>query len=394
MHEPPALPDVEQAAYDTFRHLVEQSPFGVYAVDADFRLVQVSAGAQKVFASVRPLIGRDFAEVLRILWPEPFATEAIGRFRHTLASGEPYHSPSTIERRRDIGDLESYDWKIERVRLPDGRFGVVCHFYDLSERQRYEAELAAALEEQVRARQDAEDAARARDQFLSIASHELRNPIATVYGTAQLLTRTLARESPDPERIARYAKVLERTSAQLSRLTDDLLDASRLQHGTLDMRPERLDLGAFVRELLEREPWRGHEIEPSLPDEAVWVDADPDRIEQVIDNLLDNAVKYSPDGPNITVALRTDAGMASLTVRDEGIGLEPGMAERLFTPFGRADGARQIPGLGLGLYLSRQIVSQHGGSLVADSDGPERGTQLTLRLPVSDTRERPIDADA
>ena len=102
MHEPPALPDVEQAAYDTFRHLVEQSPFGVYAVDADFRLVQVSAGAQKVFASVRPLIGRDFAEVLRILWPEPFATEAIGRFRHTLASGEPYHSPSTIERRATL----------------------------------------------------------------------------------------------------------------------------------------------------------------------------------------------------------------------------------------------------------------------------------------------------
>ena len=127
-----------RAAHDTFRHLVEQSPFGVYVVNADFRLVQVSAGSQKVFQNVRPLLGRDFADVLRRIWPEPFAGEAIGLFRHTLETGEPYHAPSTIERRRDSGELEAYDWKIERLMLPDGRWGVVCHFYDLSERQRYE----------------------------------------------------------------------------------------------------------------------------------------------------------------------------------------------------------------------------------------------------------------
>lgn len=127
-----------RAAHDTFRHLVEQSPFGVYVVDADFRLVQVSAGARKVFQNVRPLLGRDFADVLRHIWPEPFAGEAIGLFRHTLETGEPYHAPSTIERRRDSGELEAYDWKIERLMLPDGQWGVVCHFYDLSERQRYE----------------------------------------------------------------------------------------------------------------------------------------------------------------------------------------------------------------------------------------------------------------
>jgi PAS domain S-box-containing protein len=130
-----------QAAHDTFRRLVENSPFGVYAIDADFRLMQVSAGAQKVFEHVRPLIGRNFAEVLRCIWPEPFASEAIGHFRHTLETGELYHAPSTVEHRRDIDEVESYDWKIERVIMPDGRFGVVCHFYDLSERQRHEAAL-------------------------------------------------------------------------------------------------------------------------------------------------------------------------------------------------------------------------------------------------------------
>lgn len=136
--EPVATADAAELAAETFRHLVDHSPFGIYVVDADFRLIQVSAGAQKVFENVRPLIGRDFAEVLRIIWPEPFASEAIGLFRHTLATGEPYHAPSTVEQRRDLAEVESYDWRIERLKLPDGRFGVVCHFYDLSERQRYE----------------------------------------------------------------------------------------------------------------------------------------------------------------------------------------------------------------------------------------------------------------
>lgn len=132
-----------RAAHDSFRHLVENSPFGVYAVDADFRLALVSLGAARVFENVRPLLGRDFAEVIRVVWPEPFATEAIGHFRRTLATGVAYHAPASVERRQDIGEVESYDWKIERVTLPDGRPGAVCHFYDLSERQRHEAAIVA-----------------------------------------------------------------------------------------------------------------------------------------------------------------------------------------------------------------------------------------------------------
>ncbi|MGJ4931790.1 PAS domain S-box protein [Bradyrhizobium sp. HKCCYLS2038] len=135
------------AAHATMRHLVDHSPFGIYMVDADFRLVQVSEGAQSVFRNVRPLIGRDFADVLRIVWPEPFASEAIERFRHTLATGEAYHSPSTVEQRGDIPSKEAYDWKLERVTLMDGRPGVVCHFYDLSERQRHEEHVQHLMRE-------------------------------------------------------------------------------------------------------------------------------------------------------------------------------------------------------------------------------------------------------
>ena len=128
-------------SHDTFYRLIQDNPFGVYVVDADFRLREVSMGSQNVFRNVRPLLGRDFAEVLRLIWVEPFASEAIARFRHTLATGEPFSSPGTVEWRADVKEVEAYDWRIERITLPDGRFGVVCYFYDLSERQRWEAAL-------------------------------------------------------------------------------------------------------------------------------------------------------------------------------------------------------------------------------------------------------------
>lgn len=126
---------------DMFFNLIQNNPFGVYLVDSEFRLSQVSAGAQKVFSTINPAIGRDFAEVLRILWPEPFAAQVIERFRHTLATGESYRSIDTTEARNDTTEIESYDWKIERVTLPDGQCGVVCYFYDMTERVRHEQEI-------------------------------------------------------------------------------------------------------------------------------------------------------------------------------------------------------------------------------------------------------------
>jgi len=131
-------------SHDTFYNLIQNNPFGVYVVDADFRLRQVSLGSRKVFGGISPLLGRDFAEVLRAVWAEPFASEAIARFRHTLDTGEPFASPSTVEQRQGTGEVEGYDWRIERITLPDGRFGVVCYFYDLSERLQWEEAIRAS----------------------------------------------------------------------------------------------------------------------------------------------------------------------------------------------------------------------------------------------------------
>lgn len=121
------------------------NPFGIYVINDNFRLAEFSEGARKTFAGVEPLIGRDFAEILRVIWTEPFASEAIRLFRHTLATGEPYVSLSTVMLRADIGVEEAYDWRIKRIVLPDGSFGVVCYFYNLSERNALEASLRQAV---------------------------------------------------------------------------------------------------------------------------------------------------------------------------------------------------------------------------------------------------------
>ena len=119
--------------HDTFFDLIKNARFGVYVIDAQFRVRQVSIAAQKAFANVHPLIGRDFAEVMRTLWSEPLAADAIAHYRHTLATGEAYDAPNFTERRADIDAVESYDWSIERVTLPDGQHGVICYFYDITD---------------------------------------------------------------------------------------------------------------------------------------------------------------------------------------------------------------------------------------------------------------------
>ena len=131
----PELHGAPESQHGAFSSLIENAPFGVYVVDAQFRLCQASAAARKAFASVQPLIGRDFGEVVRAVWPEPFASEVLAHFRRTLDSGEPYGAPTVGETRKDTPEVESYDWQIERVVLPDGGFGVVCYFYDLTERE-------------------------------------------------------------------------------------------------------------------------------------------------------------------------------------------------------------------------------------------------------------------
>jgi signal transduction histidine kinase len=231
-----------------------------------------------------------------------------------------------------------------------------------------------------------EDAVRARDEFLSIAAHELRTPVTAIKAAAQLMGLMQASGSPDPTRLARVLRNLEDGAEQLGRLTEDLLDVSRLRTGRLQLRLAPLDLVVLSQRVLAAPGARlggGPRLELEVDAAACEVLADEARVEQVVTNLLDNAVKYSPDGGVVRIAVRAEGEGCLVRVQDQGIGLPPGATEKIFEPFGRAANAqeRQIQGMGLGLYISRQIAESHGGQLWADSAGENRGTTMSLWLP-------------
>jgi signal transduction histidine kinase/CheY-like chemotaxis protein len=365
-----------RAAHDTFHYLVEQSPFGIYVVDADFRLVHVSAGAQKVFENVRPLLGRDFAEVLRVLWPEPFATEAIRIFQETLQTGVPYHAPGTVERRRDIGAVESYDWKTERLTLPDGRYGVVCHFYDLSERERYETALR--------------EADRQKDEFVAMLAHELRNPLAPIRTAVGLLRM----RGPADELVRKCGDTIERQAMQMARLLDDLLDVSRLSRGRLILQREPLLLDDVIAAAIETSrpliDQQGQQLSVATHKAGILLDGDGARLTQVFANLLNNAAKFSPAHSRVDVVVRQEKSQAVVSVKDAGVGIPPDMLDRVFELFTQGSDARANgpAGLGIGLSLARRLVELHGGTIRVASAGIDHGSEFTVTLPLSAVTER------
>jgi PAS domain S-box-containing protein len=354
---------------EIFEHLVRNSPLGIYAVDADFRLSLVSQGAQKVFENVRPLIGRDFEEVMRTVWDEPFASEAIRHFSHTLTTGEPYHAASTVERRIDLGEVESYDWKIERVNLPDGRPGVVCHFYDLSEHQRHEADLER------RVRERTEDLTRANDELNSFASsvaHDLRAPLRTIALTSQML-----REGDEGRFSPEERELLERQTRGAKRLggiIDDLLKFARLANADFHSIP--FDFSRTARAAAVEVTSRGWAKPPSVEVQAgLRAQGDPNLIGYALTNLLDNAMKFSPEGGQVVVGKHDGA----FYVRDEGVGFDMAYAGKLFLAFERLVDQKTFEGTGLGLANVRRIVERHGGKVWAQSE-PGKGSTFWFTL--------------
>jgi signal transduction histidine kinase len=236
----------------------------------------------------------------------------------------------------------------------------------------------------------AEEALRLRDTFLAIAAHELQTPVTSLKGTTQLMLRQQSRGLLDPARLDTHLRRLDKSAARLATLTADLLDVARLRTGQLPLTIAPLDLVTLAGEVVARarEALDGrHRIVLTATDDLAPVPADAARLEQVLVNLLENAVKYSPAGGTIAVTVRWAEGGAKVSVQDEGIGLPPGGADAIFEPFGRAPNAsaRQIPGLGLGLYICRAIVTRHGGQLWAESAGDGRGTTFHLWLPPRET---------
>lgn len=248
---------------------------------------------------------------------------------------------------------------------------------EIAERRRAEARARDAL-----ARLQTEH--QRKDEFLAMLGHELRNPLAPIASAVEVL-----REQGGSERAAWAAGVIGRQLDQMRRIVNDLLDVARIMNGQFTLRREPMNLAEALAQAVERiEPAsqaRGHELSYSPPRERLVVDGDAVRLVQAIGNLLDNAVKYTPPGGRVTLAVARQAGRVEVLVTDTGVGMEPATIDDLFGLFvqGRRDSDRAEGGLGLGLALVRRIVELHGGTVGAESGGNGGGSTFRVVLPLS-----------
>ncbi len=361
--------------------VVSRMPAAVSLVSGDdFRVLLANAVYQNI-APGREIVGKAVSEI----WPEVWA-EVEPIFRRVIETGESYtveDAPFMIRRHAE-GPLEQayFSWSLYRVPLPDGeRYGLLNATWDTTKRKNVELSLEA---NQAVLR----DAVRARDEFLSIASHELKTPLTTIQLQIQnqdrMLRRVLAGELPQ-EIVQKSSMLVSRQLARLTSLINDLLDVSRLSSGKLRLTCEWTNLSSLLAEIVER--YRetisnaGMSLAVQIQPE-VWIEVDRLRIEQVVGNLIVNATKYAAGRP-LKISLQT-AGMARIEVSDQGPGIKKEHLELIFDRFERSEQDRAgISGLGLGLYISRQIVRAHSGDLRVESE-PGCGAKFIVELPLAE----------
>lgn len=228
------------------------------------------------------------------------------------------------------------------------------------------------------------DMSRRKDEFLAILGHELRNPLAPIRNSLIVLRKLIA--DPHPA-VASSLDVMDRQSAQLIRLVDDLLDLARISRGEFELRRTRFDVRTSIEQALQMtEPLikaREHRLTVSMPSEPLYLNADAGRVCQIVANLLSNAAKYTEPGGTVSLTAEAEDDSVVIRVRDNGIGIAPEMLSRVFELFARVDQpASRIDGLGIGLTLVQRLAQQHCGTITAQSAGLGKGAEFTVRLPI------------
>lgn len=363
-----------------FHRVLENLPDIITRFDRELRYTFVSPNVERISGSPPDVyIGKTpretglfDEETLRrseFYSQRAFETGQVQTFEHpvTVAQGTFYYSVRVIPEFDERGQVVSL------LNISE----------DVTGRKRAELERERLLESERRAREQAEAALRLRDQFLSVAAHELKTPLTSLRGQAELTMRRIEREGvADPQRVHRALEVIDRQVDRLSNLVAQLLDFSRMEAGELELDRRRVDLVLLVREVVEsmRVASSRHTLAVRAPP-ALLAFVDPLRLKEVLYNLVDNAIRYSPQGGPVEVEVTVPApGRVRIAVRDYGIGVPPEQREQLFTRFFQA-APRPTGGLGLGLYISRRIVELHGGRIWAEF--PEGGgSRFVIELPV------------
>jgi PAS domain S-box-containing protein len=315
--------------------------------------------------------GKPLQEVFTVIHEgtrEPADDPAVRVMRAGTAMG-PQDNLVLISR---SGNEYPIDETAAPIRDERGRVdGVVLVFRDVTARRRADEAL--------------KEANRNKDEFLALLAHELRNPLAPIRNSLQVMR--LAGENG--EVLAWVRGIMERQLGHMVRLIDDLLDVSRITRGKVELRRALLDVSQVVETALETSrpliEAAAHRLDVKLPPRALLLDGDLTRLAQVVSNLLNNAAKYTPSGGRIELAVESRDREAILSVRDDGIGIPPDQIERIFEMFTQVDRNRDRAqgGLGIGLTLVRKLVEMHGGTVEARSEGEDKGSEFVIRLPLA-----------
>ena len=369
-----------------FRLLMEGVvDYAIFMLDPQGYVTSWNAGAQRIKGYTElEIVGRHFS---RFYTPED------------VAAGKPRQ---VLDEAARTGRFEEESW---RIRKNGSRFWanvVITALRDQAGTLRGFGKVTRDLTERRQAEEDrrqrlvAEEVAHLRSEFLSVAAHELKTPLTSLRGMAALTLRRYTRDGDvAPERVSRALAMIDQQAGKLARLVDQLLDVSRLDAGHLVLERRQTDLGALATSVVSmfRSGDEADRIQLDVPGHPVMAAIDDLRIEQVLTNLLDNALKYSPQPSPVRVTVAehgSDATGAAdgstagprrvrITVADQGPGVPPEDRPHLFDRFFRSRGTNQSPGMGLGLYLSRQIVELHGGTIDAEFP-PEGGTRVVVDL--------------
>ena len=367
---------------EQFRVTLASIGDGVIATDVSGRVTFMNDVARTLTGWVNdPAVGQPFDSVLALL-DEETRSPIDGPFGRVMRDGTVADAGRRTLLRSRAGDETPVECRGAPRRDAEGRtIGTVLVCRDASERRRAERERAEILARAHAARDEAESANRAKDEFLAMLGHELRNPLGAISNAVYVLELVGAQTAP----AVQARQVIGRGLEQLTQMVDDLLDVARVTRGTvvLDRRP--VNLADTVTQSLSALSASGrtarHQITVDV--EAVWVDADPVRVQQIVTNLIVNAIKYTPADGTIHVTVGAPDDSAVVKVADSGIGISAAMLPRVFEPFAQGDRTleRSPGGLGIGLTLARRLVEAHGGTIEAESRGTGRGSVFTVRLP-------------
>ncbi len=353
---------------ERFRLLVEGvTDYAVFMLDPQGLVSSWNVGAERIKGYRREdIVGRHFS---RFYSPED------------VEAGKPWEEMAVARRE---GRAEAEGWRVKKDGTRFWARGVLNALYDAEGSLRGYAKVTQDLTDR-RHIQDLEKAAQNVNEFLAMLAHELRNPLAPIRSAVEVM----AKMPPGDPRYEELRGTIERQSAQISRIVEDMMDISRVTRGALGMESARVALAEVVRAALEtaRPAIEGaqHRVQLELPVDAVAVEGDFYRLTQVVTNLLSNAARYTRPGGQIAVQLCAESGQAVLRVKDNGRGIEPELIHRVFDMFvqGRNLLQRVGGGLGVGLALARRIAELHHGTLEARSEGADRGSEFTLRLPLA-----------